>query len=483
MKMMQSSAGPVTWTPFGLLLWVSVFQSMAMSEARENQTRKVRSYDLTLDPPPSMEPDMSFCDMLLGGPEPAPIESVPWYCICSHCKGTVGPKGEQGDRGLPGSPGSPGRRGFTGFHGPPGFRGRPGLKGQKGDEGEKGGLGPMGFTGPKGGRGYKGESKPEKGHACTHKAFVLRSPAHLCCIPFAGDKGDPGLEGPSGEQGPQGEPGQCQEPCESIQGPAGPPGLPGVAGPRGLPGLAGALGAKGQKGDTGEIGPVGQPGAGGQKGEQGVEGACNCQDGADGINGTQGPPGPKGGKGDTGLQGEKGETGEKGDMGLKGMMGMPGPCSPAIQSAFSAALATSYPAPNLPVPFTRIYYNVLGHFDPAGIYTAPVNGTYVFSYHLVASNKVLKVGLFHNFVPIVKTTETTNLGTASQLVVLHLNRGDRVWLQVRDTQSNGMYTSSESSSTFSGFLLHPDTCDMPMFRGFPPEPVTGVYSWDGPPTP
>ncbi|XP_036393526.1 inner ear-specific collagen [Megalops cyprinoides] len=463
--MTQSFKGLVMWTTVGLVLWLCFSPAMTMPDPQgypplplppANMTRMTRSFDMMGSPPPQTEPDMSYCQMLLEAPVPPPIESVPWFCVCSHCKGTVGPKGERGDRGLPGSPGSPGRRGFTGFRGRPGFMGRPGLKGQKGDDGEKGEPGPIGFTGAKGGRGYKG------------------------------DKGDQGIEGPPGEQGPQGEAGQCPETCESIPGPAGEPGLPGSVGPRGLPGVAGIPGVKGEKGDTGRIGPVGPPGEDGVKGDQGPEGACNCQDGADGVDGQQGPPGPKGDKGEVGAQGVPGATGEKGDQGEEGMMGIPGPCSPAIQSAFSAALGSNFPPPNLPVAFTHVLHNIQGHYDPiTGIYMAPVNGTYVFSYHLAVFSKVLKVGLFHNFMPIVKTTETGNLGTASQQVVLHLNMFDRVWLQVRDGNTNGMYASSEASSTFSGFLLQPDTCDMPLFRDFPPPMMKGEYNWgvmEAPPT-
>ncbi|XP_061072517.1 collagen alpha-1(X) chain [Conger conger] len=391
--------------------------------------------------------DKSYCEMLLSGPEPPPIESLPWFCICSHCKGTVGPKGEHGDKGPPGCPGSPGRRGQTGFHGPPGFQGRPGLKGQKGDVGMRGGLGPMGSTGAKGDPGLKGE------------------------------KGTQGLEGHIGLQGPPGEAGECKEPCVSEKGPPGSPGLPGYTGPRGLPGVPGGSGVKGLKGDTGEMGPVGRPGSDGEKGEQGVEGACNCQDGVDGEDGTQGPPGPQGDQGDAGLPGVKGDTGEKGDMGEMGMMGMPGPCSPAIQSSFSALLYENYPAPRRPVPFQNIVYNRQGHFNPEGTYTAPVNGTYVFSYNVVAYGKVLKTGLFHNYTPVVKSTVVPNLGTVSQQVVLHLGTGDMVWMQVKSYTTNGMFSSNEHSSSFSGFLLHPDTCGMPMLRMFPEPLPTQEYAW------
>uniref|UniRef100_A0A3B3SPX2 C1q domain-containing protein n=1 Tax=Paramormyrops kingsleyae TaxID=1676925 RepID=A0A3B3SPX2_9TELE len=266
--------------------------------------------------------------------------------------------------------------------------------GQKGDEGEKGNQGPLGFTGPKGERGFKG------------------------------DKGDPGVEGPPGEQGPQG--------------------LPGPVGVRGLPGIAGSTGTPGQKGEKGDIGLQGTPGKEGQKGEEGPEGECNCHDGLNGIDGQDGPPGSKGDQGSPGAPGEDGQKGELGEQGF------PGPCSPAIQSAFSALLDNVYPMPGSPVAFTRVLYNMQGNYNPdMGIYTAPINGTYVFSYSVVAFSRLLKVGMFLNFRPVIKSTEPTDLATASQLVVLHLSMGDRVWIQVKDTFTNGMYASSESSSRFT----------------------------------
>ncbi|XP_010891420.2 inner ear-specific collagen [Esox lucius] len=399
-----------------------------------------------------LEPDMSYCLLLQEAPIPPPMDQVPWFCVCSLCKASVGPKGDHGDRGLPGSPGSPGMRGLTGFRGRPGFVGHQGLKGQKGDDGEKGDQGPMGFRGPKGDIGFKG------------------------------DKGDQGLEGPQGEMGPQGEAGTCPASCLTVQGRSGEPGVPGPAGPRGLPGIVGPPGAIGPKGVTGDIGPPGVQGKDGAKGDQGLEGQCHCTDGKDGIDGHQGPQGPKGDHGQAGPQGVKGLAGEKGDQGEIGIVGLPGPCSPAIQSSFSASLTQVFPSPNMPVPFSRVINNQQSHFNPAqGVYTAPINGTYVFSYHLVVSTKVLRVGLFHNYNPVVKTTEPNELGIASQQVVLHLDSGDRVWLQVKDVTSNGLYGDAEKSSTFSGFLLYPDSCDVPFSRDFNP-PGYGnddnqSYSW------
>ncbi|CAJ1066404.1 hypothetical protein L3Q82_018553 [Xyrichtys novacula] len=346
-----------------------------------------------------------------------------------------------------GSPGSPGRRGMTGFRGPPGFVGRPGVKGQKGDEGEKGDRGLQGFMGPKGGRGFKG------------------------------DKGERGLEGPPGDPGRKGEDGVCPHACESSQVPSGPPGQPGSSGPRGLPGSPGPMGLKGEKGDTGGMGAPGVPGLVGDKGEPGPQAECNC---TVGLEGAPGPQGEKGEQGQVGVTGQRGPQGEKGDIGPQGMMGPPGPCMPSIQSSFAAGLTSSYPQPNAPVVFAHVLYNVQGSYNPvSGLYTAPINGTYVFSYHLTVHERVLKVGLFHNYRPVVITTDPKVLGTTSHSVILHLAQGDQVWLQVKDSATNGMYAGSESSSTFSGFLLHPDSCDMALLRAPRPFMATpqGEYSW------
>lgn len=285
------------------------------------------------------------------------------------------------------------------------------------------------------------------------------------------------MNGNPGDQGPPGTPGDCPSTCASVNGPPGEVGLPGTVGPRGLPGTSGEPGAKGEKGVKGEMGLSGVPGLNGLKGDQGIQGVCNCKDGAKGEAGIIGPTGPKGEKGNDGSLGPEGVRGSKGEKGELGVTGLPGPCSPDIQSGFSARLAISNPSPDRPVPFSLVIYNVQFHYNPVtGIYKAPVNGTYSFSYNLCVFNKVLKVGLFHNFAPIVKSTGPINLGMVSQEVVLHLNMGDEVWVQVKDTTSNGMCVNSESSSTFSGFLLYPDSCDAPFSRDHP-EPLIGTYSW------
>ncbi|KAK1790742.1 hypothetical protein P4O66_014601, partial [Electrophorus voltai] len=395
--------------------------------------------------------DLSYCYMNQNVSVTLTADQVPSFCICTLCNASsTGPKGDMGDRGLPGPPGSPGVRGLNGARGAPGLKGFPGVKGQKGSEGTKGEQGPPGFIGMKGERGIKG------------------------------NKGDVGTDGRPGYQGPAGEPGVCAASCDFVHGPPGNVGLPGIVGSRGLPGSTGIPGAKGQKGDMGEIGQPGGLGIPGTKGDQGEQGVCNCKDGAKGIPGQPGISGPKGEKGDTGPQGPVGMGGVKGVKGELGLTGIHGPCSPAIQSAFSAKLTNTYPAPDQPVPFTAVIYNIQFHYNPSsGVYRALVNGTYVFSYQLVAYSKPLKVGLFLNFIPVVKSTEIVTLETASQQVVLHLNMGDQVWLQVKDQNNNGMYTGTEYSSIFSGFLLYPDSCDMPLFREMD-NPIinNGKYNWN-----
>lgn len=285
------------------------------------------------------------------------------------------------------------------------------------------------------------------------------------------------MDGNPGHQGLPGERGECPTLCYSIEGPPGEIGPPGVLGQMGLPGIRGSPGEKGQKGELGNNGPPGAPGLNGQKGDGGEQGLCHCKDGVDGANGTTGIHGEKGSKGDNGRQGATGVNGTKGQKGDLGETGIPGPCSPATESAFFAVLSNSYPVPDRSVPFTNVIYNKGLNFDTlTGVYKAPVNGTYVMTYHLAVFSKMLKVGLFHNFNPIVKSTGSTGSSTLSQQVILHLTRGDEIWVQVRDANSNGMYVTSEYSSTFSGFLLYPDSCDMPVSRELP-EPINGTFSW------
>ncbi|KAK7944686.1 hypothetical protein WMY93_000414 [Mugilogobius chulae] len=342
----------------------------------------------------------------------------------------TGVKGERGDTGETGPTGSPGRRGLMGFKGPRGFTGAPGHKGEYGDQGDKGQPGAIGLTGVKGESGFKGE------------------------------KGDIGDDGSAGPLGPQGVSGSCH--CDIVIGPPGTQGSPGPAGARGLPGSKGSKGLPGDKGDKGNDGLAGKTGLDGLKGCRRTERAS----------------GREGEKGDIGEQGEQGDTGLRGEMGEMGWPGLPGPCTLAPQSAFSVALTTSFPEPNKPVKFTHIISNVQDHYNPSmGIYITPVNGTYRFSFSLLVKDKRLVAGLFVDFNPVVKMTGNTDYKTVSQEIVLHLNANSMVWVQIKNTDSNGMNAGEEMSSTFSGWLLSPDSCDLFSSRDYtsPTIPPIGTF--------
>uniref|UniRef100_A0A672G076 C1q domain-containing protein n=1 Tax=Salarias fasciatus TaxID=181472 RepID=A0A672G076_SALFA len=324
--------------------------------------------------------------------------------------------GPQGETGV--CPAScqtvPGRPGPQGLPGPAGGQGLPGVKG---------------LTGSKGVKGIKGDP---------------------------GRTGDPGMTGEKGDQGEQGVC-ECTDGRDGTDGQLGPKG---DKGDKGATGLKGLMGSKGMKGAKGDLGRTGDPGMTGEKGDRGEQGMCECTDGRDGTDGQQGQKGDKGDQGATGAQGAQGTAGVQGSKGELGFRGPPGPCSPAVQSAFSARLNESFPRRDWPVAFHTVLSNQQRHFEASmGTYTAPVNGSYVFSFHLSVAGKPLKVGLFVNHQPVFKLTEVHIPTTTSHQVALHLRAGDRAWLQVKDEQTNGMYSSRESASTFSGFLLYPDSCE------------------------
>lgn len=354
--------------------------------------------------------------------------------------------------------------------------------GQKGGLGGRGDTGASGFPGTKGARGLKGVLKSRLWSWCGSRGSSENLHPSSPSV-FTGDKGDGGLIGPAGALGPRGEAGECPASCGHALGPPGPRGVSGPAGARGLPGVQGLLGSEGLKGESGDVGGPGIPGLNGQKGGRGDQGGCECTDGGDGADGTAGGTGAQGEDGNPGDQGPDGSTGVKGMKGEPGVSGPPGPCSTAFQSAFSACINQSFPVQDLPVPFPHVLTNQQGHFDPLrGVYTAPVNGTYVFSFHLAVAARALKVGLFRNFYPYVRVTEGADESTSSHRVVLRLCWGDRVWLQVKDGATNGLVTGPERSSTFSGYLLQADLCGQP--RGRPLAPAGGAspqgYSWEGP---
>uniref|UniRef100_A0A8C0GBM9 Otolin 1 n=1 Tax=Chelonoidis abingdonii TaxID=106734 RepID=A0A8C0GBM9_CHEAB len=369
-------------------------------------------------------------------------------------KGVQGPLGETGQQGLKGEKGNQGSKGDLGKPGPPGQKGEQGWssscpnsnkgdagragsrgpQGLKGDKGECGKLGPKGDVGPSGSPGKKGH-EGERGQT--------------------GKRGPKGYTGPPGVQGAPGLKGHPGNGTKGEKGDKGELGLQGLDGENGDKGEKGDLGEKGYCGEPGERGERGEKGEGGIKGEKGKKG----EPGSKGEKGDLGPPGvmgPLGPKGNPGSKGARGASGKKGSRGIKGSKG---DNSKLRRSAFSAGLSKSFPPPNVPIKFDKILYNDQEDYNPStGKFNCSIPGAYVFAYHMTIRGRPARISIVAQNKKIVKTRETLygqEIDQASFLIILKLNAGDQVWLEVgRDW--NGIYVSAEDDSIFTGFLLYPD---------------------------
>lgn len=173
------------------------------------------------------------------------------------------------------------------------------------------------------------------------------------------------------------------------------------------------------------------------------------------------PAGPAGPKGEPGPVGSRGFPGPPGSPGIPGTPGQKGKDAFVQRSAFSVGLTEHSPAPNVPIRFSKIFYNEQGHYDPStGKFLCNVPGTYYFAYHLTVYLSDVKVSLYRKDKAVIFTYDqfqSNNVDQASGSVLLHLSSGDEVWLQVYGNgDKNGVYADNLNDSTFMGFLLYPD---------------------------
>ncbi|XP_053574771.1 caprin-2 isoform X2 [Bombina bombina] len=137
------------------------------------------------------------------------------------------------------------------------------------------------------------------------------------------------------------------------------------------------------------------------------------------------------------------------------------PLPQQMRVAFSAARTSNFAPGTLdqPIVFDLLLNNLGDTFDfQVGRFVCPVNGTYVFIFHMLklAVNVPLYVNLMRNEEVLVSAYANDGAPdheTASNHAVLQLFQGDQIWLRLH---RGAIYGSSWKYSTFSGYLLYQD---------------------------
>ncbi|XP_053720110.1 caprin-2 isoform X1 [Synchiropus splendidus] len=137
------------------------------------------------------------------------------------------------------------------------------------------------------------------------------------------------------------------------------------------------------------------------------------------------------------------------------------PLSQPIRVAFTASRTANFAPGNLdqPIVFDQLHSNLGDMYDSRiGRFTCPVNGIYVFIFHILklAINIPLYINLMRNeevMVSAYANDGAPDHETASNHAILPLFQGDQVWLRLH---RGAIYGSTWKYSTFSGFLLYQD---------------------------
>ncbi|XP_066299368.1 caprin-2-like isoform X1 [Branchiostoma lanceolatum] len=146
----------------------------------------------------------------------------------------------------------------------------------------------------------------------------------------------------------------------------------------------------------------------------------------------------------------------------------PQPTPPTHRVAFSVARTTPIgPLPNDTIlPFDFMFSNAGGAFDmETGLFTAPVSGTYFFSFRgqKRSAQYLMYLGLWKNGEEMAGVYEDNldpqnpnpSPGNASNNLILHLFERDQVYLMISDN-AIAFSTVFGKYVGFSGFLLFPD---------------------------
>nr|XP_012295541.1 complement C1q subcomponent subunit A [Aotus nancymaae] len=213
-------------------------------------------------------------------------------------------------------------------------------------------------------------------------------------------------------------------------------------------------------GKDGVAGRPGRPGRPGLKGEQGEPGAPGIRTGIQGLKGDQGEPGPPGNPGKVGYPGPSGPLGTRGMPGIKGIKGNPGNIRDQPRPAFSA-IRRNPPMGGNVVIFDTVITNQEGRYqNNSGRFVCAVPGYYYFTFQVVSKRDICLFIVFSSRGQVRRSLGFCDANSKGifQVVsggtVLHLQRGDQVWIE-KDPSTGHIYQGSEADSVFSGFLIFP----------------------------
>ncbi|XP_056337479.1 complement C1q-like protein 4 [Danio aesculapii] len=154
-----------------------------------------------------------------------------------------------------------------------------------------------------------------------------------------------------------------------------------------------------------------------------------------------------------------GAPGPAGPPGKAGPPGPPGPSGLGSSSkggvAFSAVLQDSF-SQNAVLKFKDVITNIGSAYDASsGTFTCKTAGVYYFSFHIVKTGQNLRVDMLLNDKTVVSAVavDLLHTDTASNSVVLQLKAGDRIYLQLNNSDL-GKRDSQSRLSSFSGYLLY-----------------------------
>nr|SOR70252.1 TPA: adiponectin C [Callithrix jacchus] len=213
-------------------------------------------------------------------------------------------------------------------------------------------------------------------------------------------------------------------------------------------------------GKDGVAGRPGRPGRPGLKGEQGEPGAPGIRTGIQGLKGDQGEPGPPGSPGKMGYPGPSGLPGIHGMPGIKGIKGNPGNIRDQPRPAFSA-IRRNPPMGGNVVIFDTVLTNQEGPYqNNSGRFVCAVPGYYYFTFQVVSKWDICLFiasssrGQVRRSLGFCDANSKGIFQVVSGGTVLHLQRGDQVWIE-KDPSKGRIYQGSEADSVFSGFLIFP----------------------------